>query len=141
MKNIKFRTILALVLFTLLSLQSCDKAKQLEGTTWEGDCDFTVDRWDEKYDGTITISFAADDADVVAKFKVKDTYYGDTYTENHKATATYTCEKDVVTLRIKWKTGESFIDDIDDGKWSGTFDKTTMTLKNVFGETVRFKKS
>jgi len=134
MKNIKLTTILAFCFFALIGLNSCDKAGKLDGTNWEGECEFKAH--DEKWNGTISISFSKDDADIVAKFKVKS-YWSD-YTETYKGTATYNCEKDKITLKIKWK--EDRIDDIDDGKWSGTFDKTTMTLKNVFGETVKFKK-
>ena len=143
MKKIRIMSILALVLFTITSLSSCDKAKGLEGTTWEGDFDFmfVTDDGDGRYqfDGTITLDFTADEADVIAKFKMRD--MDDGYTENltFKGRAKYTYESDKITLKVNWKNEEAYVYG-DEGKWTGTVDKTTMTLKNVFGETVKFKK-
>ena len=126
-------------IFVLTTFNSCDKSKKMDGTNWEGDCDF-VDSYDgEKYSGTISISFAGDEADIVAKFKIKDIYYGDSWNEIYKGTATYTLDKKDINIKIKWKEDYD-IDYLDDGRWRGTIDKTTMTLKNVFGETVKFKK-
>ena len=36
----KFAVILVFYLFVFTTLPSCDKSKQFDGTTWEGDCDF-----------------------------------------------------------------------------------------------------
>ena len=111
----------------------------MDGTNWEGDCDFVAPYDNEvKFSGTISISFAGDAADIVAKFKVKDIYLDDTWNETYKGTATYTLDKKNINIKVKWK--DDGVDNIDDGKWTGTIDKTTMTLRNVFGETVNFKK-
>jgi len=148
MKKIRFLVILSFVLLTLIGFYACDKKPdeiKLDGTAWEGDCDFMFVTPDGEgkyqFDGTITIDFAKDDADVVAKFKLKDMYYGDTENVTFKGTAKYTYESegDKITVRVNWKGEEPYIYG-DDGKWTGTVDQTTMTLKNVFGETVKFKK-
>ena len=128
-------------LFVMTSLQSCDKAKALDGTTWNGECDFVdPDDDDITYKGTVTISFVGDNADIVAKLKGKDAYDGYTWTFTEKGTASYTYEKKTITLRVKWKDDD--MDYLDDGKWTGTVDTKagTMKLKNVFGEAVTFKK-
>jgi hypothetical protein len=153
MKKIRILAILAFVLFTLIGFYSCDKKPdeikvELNGTEWEGEVEFGKGPSNEPYTykGNISISFASDDADIVVKMKITHTYWDswnyqwitDSYTETYKGTATYSCEEDKVTLKIKWKNDD--VDDIDDGKWSGTFDQTKMTLKNVFGETVKFTK-
>jgi len=159
--------VMALSLFVLLSFNSCDKAKQLEGTSWDGKIELkfsdsdeyegTSYRWEIVEKGDISISFAGDDADIVVKMKGTiqswsrywDYYWGEwvedydteSFIETYKGTATYSCEKDKITFSsIKWKDDlDELLDDLD-GKWSGTFDGTTMTLKNVFGETVKFTK-
>jgi hypothetical protein len=113
------------------SFNSCDKAKQLEGTTWEGDCDFYSNYYG-RHDGTVSIYFTTTDADIRADFK------NDGDKVICKGTANYSCDKDQISIRIRWK--DDWIDDIDDGRWTGKVEKNTMTLRNVFGETVRFKK-
>ena len=67
-------------------------------------------------------------------------YQSSTDNETFRGITTYTYEKNVIILEIKWQ--ESQIDEFDDGKWSGTVDEktNTMTLENVFGENVTFKK-
>ena len=133
-----FAIVLFCSLFTLTTLHSCDKSKKLDGTTWEGECGFDdPTEGNITHEGTVSISFTSENADIIAKFKVKDTYYGGTENETHKGTATYTCEKNNISIKIKWD-GEMY--GLDDGKWNGTFDETIITLKNVFGETVKFKK-
>ena len=146
MKKIRFLTILFIAL-TLIGFYSCDKKPdeiKLNGTTWVGDCDFIFEVYDDgyyKYDfnGTITIDFTEDKADVVAKFKMIDPDYPIPENLTFKGTGTYTRENDNITVRVSWKTDEPYVYG-DEGKWTGTIDNTTMILRNVFGETVRFKK-
>ena len=139
-------TIFIFSLFVMITLQSCDKAKALDGTTWDGNGSFSYTEYgcSSKGDGTISISLTAGSADVSAKFKVKDCD-SDTWNETYKGSGTYTYDKGNITLNIKWKENEDAypeIDDIDNGKWTGTVDTKagTMNLKNVFGESVTFKK-
>ena len=140
MKRTCFKVQLAVILvcglFAVATLSSCDKAKQLKNTTWEGD----YEKDDDNEQGTIELSFSDSEVDITMKIGAGTVSQATTY----RATASFTCEKkDISFGALKWK-GTSTLEnkDNDSGKWKGTLDKDVITLKNVLkGMTVKFKKS
>ena len=146
--------IILVSLFVLTSLQSCDKAKQFEGTTWKSNTFETVkilQNIDIDDDGDpiivrdtvnfkliVTISFSKENADVVANLSYTHPFLG--YVNgNEKGTASYSYKKKDMSVNVRWNRPTA-MDILDQGMWKGTADKTTMTLKNVFDETVTFTK-
>ena len=135
--------VVILIGFTLTIFQSCDKAKELDGTSWEGEFHFYDNDYEDSYDYdvTINISFTEDNVDIVAKLKSIE--FGN---ENYKASGTFRCERKNITIDIKrWWGGRmpehnDWVEDVGGRKWSGTFNEKTMTLRNVFRETVILKK-
>ena len=141
-----FAVVFICSLFALSTLNSCDKTKKFDGTTWEGDGEKIINAYGSKYTykGPITISFSSGgNADI--KASLKDSKDGDKV--NCKGSATYTYDGKNMSIRVKWKslTAEQFDEEdllkkFDEETWNGTVDKTTMTLKNVFEENVTFSK-
>ena len=135
-------------LFALTSLQSCNKEKQFEGTSWESSS-FNIsetyfDFWLEElvtvnYKMTVNVSFNKNnDADIIVKLS-----YIDPRTElpaNNVITgrATYSYEKKEMVINVKW-TAENMYS-IDGGHWTGTVSGTSMALKNVFNQNLTFTK-
>ena len=145
--NIKLglrEVILVISLLVFTCFYSCDKTKQLEGTTWEGNCQFD-DPYDKyvHYNGRITLCFAGNQTDVTAIFEASDDSYKDdgTWKVNYKGSANYTFENRNITIKINWKGHSTEWEDyIDKGKWMGKANKTEMTLNDVFNQTIVFKK-
>ena len=168
MKKLLSKTLaFVLVSLFALIFNSCEKTnKLLEGKTWSEYISFYdppeaenypfISQYDpgyfDSYSGRVTIEFTTkEEADVSVKFTVREYYYkyisesygwmksdDGQYEEIYKGVATYTCEGNDVSLRVKWKNPEAY--DFDDGKWTGTVDNLhQMTLKNVFGKTVIFE--
>jgi hypothetical protein len=128
-------SILFLGFFTLTILNSCDKTKKFDGSTWTGDYSSTLDG--DKVSSTITLSFNGDQVTISGKIKYSG-YGGDT--EPVKATGNYTYEKKKMSINVTWKSDSEWMEYYDEGRWTGSVDKTTMTLNNVIGETVKFTK-
>jgi hypothetical protein len=126
MKNLYKRTKLIIILiFSLLvvGLTSCDKAKQLDGTTWEGGT--KIDLTNLK----VSIEFEYGEATIYGK---ASGYLNRTF----KGVATYSCKKNDITLDIRWL--DNWVNSYDEGIWKGTIKGKTMILRNVYGETVEF---
>ena len=140
--------IILVSLFVLTSLQSCDKAKQFEGTTWKSSSFKTsenvlIDPLDEEwvtvnYTIIVTISFNKDDADISAEASFINPSTNLPDKSLVKGTAKWTYNKKDMSVNARWNTSSVY--NLDKGNWTGTADKTTMTLKDVFGETVKFTK-
>jgi hypothetical protein len=151
MKNIfsnskTFFVILFFSFFMLTILNSCDKTKKFDGTTWVGDYTGTVyggEYGDIKVDikGKITLSFTGNEVDIKAKVKETYVYQYQTYTdeETYKATGRYKYEKKKMTITLS-DDDDWFESEYDDGKWTGTVEKKEMTLSGVIGERVTFTK-
>ena len=139
--------ILVISLFVLTNLQSCDKAKQFEGTTWESSS-FKVSEelynpWEDEfitveYTITVTISFNKDDANVVARASFIDPNTDFPTNSTVIGTAKYTYKKKDMSVNVTWNVASVY--GIDNGNWKGTVNNTTMTLNNVFNQTVTFTK-
>ena len=139
-----FAIILGVGLLAVAALHSCDKAKQFEGTTWNcNSFDFPItynygeeDTISVNIQTTITISFRKKDADIVARLLVANPWTQIPFNRYAKGTATYLYDKGKMSLEVLWNTENM----IDDGIWTGTADKKTMTLNNVFGKSIKFTK-
>ncbi len=149
--NIKLKMAIIIAVVAGLCMQSCSKAKQLEGSTWSGNCDIILDQM-LTFSGPVTLSFTAD-KNVAVIAILSDPGYG---TLTARGMASFSSVGKKIFLDVKWatitheNTGEYYLDDykwwnqkledIDTGKWSGTMNKTSMTLESVFGKTVTFNK-
>ena len=135
-------------LFALTSLQSCNKEKQFEGTTWESSS-FDVsetffDPWSEdlvtvNYKMTVTVSFNKNnDADIIVKASYVHWITELPTVTIVKGTASYTYKKDEMSINVKWNAESMYA--LDGGNWKGTVSGTSMALKNVFNQNLTFTK-
>ncbi|MDR0605267.1 MAG: hypothetical protein LBG80_13270 [Bacteroidales bacterium] len=116
--------------FTVTVLNSCDKTKQFDDTTWVGKYD------GDEGEGEIILSFSGDQVKAALKIEEGGGLPPHRYESN---LVTYTYEKKKMRFTPKWKD-DDLDDEYDDDAWSGTVDKTSMKLNNVLGESVTFKK-
>ena len=139
--------VLAFSLFAVMALHSCNKPPQLEGTKWDGSFEVTEEfynPYEQKMDTinsnvTLTISFHKKDAYVTARIATTNPFSKEPMTLFKSGTATdYTYEKGKVSLEIEWK--DESMKAMDDGKWTGTVEKKTMTLENSSARKVIFTK-
>jgi len=138
----------ASAVFLTAVLCSCDKSKQFDGTIWgSGKMEtVSIETYDistgniiaVEYNATVTISFEEKKANVVARLSLLKPWVWLPETLTMRGTAAYVCEKDKMKLNVKWNDATMLL--IDDGNWSGTTDKSTMTLDNVLRQTVTFTK-
>ena len=139
MKIIKIFFVSTIVFYSLLAITcfySCDKTEKLNGSTWVGKSTF-IDAEGDSGNTTIYISFTKDNADISIVL-----YYLDwELALGCGGKATYVCDKNDITLKVTLYSDNPFgFSNQWTGAWTGSFDKNTMTLNDVFGETVRFTK-
>ncbi|MCL2291119.1 MAG: hypothetical protein FWC34_10555 [Bacteroidetes bacterium] len=144
----KLLLILVFCLCALACFYSCDKPDSLEWTTWESDY-FEIEYkpllpphpyLDEELilRGEMTISFQGGDAYIaIDRLELFDRRNGIIYHpyDPWGKNASYTCDRKNLTLNFS-----STVDSFWGQTWTGKVGKTTMNLKIVFGETVRFTK-
>ena len=141
--------ILVFIFFTQACFYSCDKPNILDWTTWESDY-FEFEYKDTSVPpppylneelvlrGQMTVSFEEENFARITTFsfelfdkKNNITY---SYCDNIFHIASYTCDGNKVTLTFH--SDGSFSGQ----RWTGNVRKTTMDLRIVFGETVKFTK-
>ena len=161
MKKIKLLLVGIFSLILLMCFFSCRKpytppplSEVLPNTVWNGDCFFRIPDTetlkDAAYQGSIKILFLKDEASVSTSFNFSyqylDTTYGYDYWnygskyEVFKGNATYTCNNDDITIKIKWDS--EVAENLGGTEWIGTCSAenqySSMILRNVFGDIVRF---
>jgi hypothetical protein len=123
MKKSKILLVLVFSVLASTCFYSCDKAGQLEGTFWEGG-NYQSELFNWNFTNTV-IYFETTSR---ASIKVIDILSGDVY---RYTSASYSCKGNKITLTVGAIPNHQ--------TWSGKVKKRTMTLDNVFGETVEFK--
>jgi len=146
--NFKTRVVVSLVfLLAIVSLLSCEKSKQLDGTSWNCNKLESISyEYQDPYTGKdvtakidiafVTLAFGKENADIAAQ--TFHTGFFGTSSQMIRGKATYTYEKGKIVLNIDWKMASEFLVE----KWEGTVDtkKSTLTLNNVFNQTATFTK-
>jgi len=131
---------LATILFLSMNFYSCNKPEKLHGTSWESDYFETEFEGDIYRIEKITIFFGEPDRyfNTSVDIKVYEAYhpiFNTTHDGVLSVFANYTFEGKNLTLKFVNTTEPSLEQD-----WVGTVDKKTMTLRNVLGKTVEFRK-
>jgi len=133
MKKLKLLLTLISILF-IACFYSCDKSEQLEGTVWEsGSFMRVIDDYLVQGD-KIVIAFKSNNC---AKIYIKDFAIGSFWGVPQEYEATYGYKGSNLTIEIE--APELFSEYSYFTHWTGKVASRTMTLKNVFGETMKFK--
>ena len=130
-KHCKFLFTLIFCLFTAICFYSCEKTKPLDGTIWTGKTTIVDSYYGHYYNTEINIAFKEDNADI----RLLVNCYGDI--TPIKGKSTYVCDKNNLSIKTTWNNDWYLLHNTN---WVGTFEKNTMTLKDVFGKTVEFAK-
>jgi len=160
MKKIKLLTLAIFSLIITMSFFSCGKpytppplSEVLPNTVWEGSSFFRIPDTetikDASYQGGIRIVFLKDEASISASYnfyyQYLDTTYGNYWVQGSKyevfkGNASYSCNEDDITLKIKWDS--EIAENLGGNEWIGAADeyRNSMFLRNVFGDIVTFRK-
>jgi hypothetical protein len=137
-------------------------SKIINSSTWVGQSFFTVPDTetisDASYRGSVRISFMHNEASISTEFIYTYSYPDSTWNYSNdtwryflntggyqsilcKGKATYTCEGNDITIKIKWDS--ELAEKFGGNEWTGIYSENSgsMGLKNVFGDIVTFSSS